>query len=67
MSHLGFAHAVAKALPEMRFTPAKIGTRNVRQLVQQPFEFSILSETRRVGVVDPAPIAVTIQVGRLVM
>jgi TonB family protein len=50
MSHLGFAQAVLKALPEMRYTPAKIGTQNVRQLVQVPFDFSIQSTTKRVVV-----------------
>lgn len=37
----GFVRAVRDALPYMRFIPAKIGTRHVRQLVQQSFAFRI--------------------------
>jgi TonB family protein len=37
----GFARAVREALPYMRFSPAKIGLRKVRQLVEQPFTFKI--------------------------
>src|SRR5581483_8749932 len=37
----GFARAVREALPYMRFSPAKIGTMKVRQLVEQPFTFRI--------------------------
>lgn len=37
----GFAQSVRDALPYMRFTPAKIGSTKVRQLVQQPFTFRI--------------------------
>jgi protein TonB len=37
----GFVRAVLDALPYMRFIPAKIGTRHVRQLVQQTFAFRI--------------------------
>lgn len=37
----GFAKAVRDALPYMRFSPAKIGTKKVRQLVEQPFTFRI--------------------------
>jgi TonB family protein len=36
-----FARAVRDALPYMRFSPAKIGTKKVRQLVEQPFTFKI--------------------------
>jgi periplasmic protein TonB len=36
-----FAEAVKVALPDMRFIPAMIGGRKVRQLVQQPFVFAI--------------------------
>lgn len=36
-----FAEAVKVALPDMRFIPAMVGERKVRQLVQQPFVFSI--------------------------
>jgi hypothetical protein len=36
-----FVSAVRDALPYMRFSPAKLGTRKVRQLVQQAFTFRI--------------------------
>lgn len=35
-----FAASVRAALPNMKFTPAEIGGRIVKQLVQQPFQFS---------------------------
>jgi protein TonB len=41
-SHDAFANAVKLALPRMRFFPAEIGNRKVRQLVQQPFSFAIV-------------------------
>jgi TonB family protein len=40
-SHDLFTIAVRNALPQMRFKPALVGDRAVRQLVQQPFTFSI--------------------------
>jgi protein TonB len=40
-SHALFEAAVRSALPSMRFLPAEIGGRKVRQLVQQPFVFSL--------------------------
>jgi TonB family protein len=45
-SHTEFAQAVRDALPAMRFTPAELHGQKVRQLVQQPFDFSIQFETR---------------------
>lgn len=36
-----FAASVRDVLPYMRFSPAKIGTHKVRQLVEQPFAFHI--------------------------
>jgi len=36
-----FTTAVRTALPNMKFNPAKVGGRTVKQLVQQPFTFSI--------------------------
>jgi len=36
-----FANAVRAAIPHMRFFPAKIGPRRVRQLVEQEFSFKI--------------------------
>jgi len=35
-----FVEAVKAALPEMRFIPAEVGGRKVKQLVQQPFSFA---------------------------
>ena len=40
-THDLFTKAVREALPQMRFNPAKVGGRTVRQLVQQPFSFSL--------------------------
>ena len=40
-SHQLFASAVRSALPQMRFEPALVGGKAVRQLVQQPFTFSL--------------------------
>jgi protein TonB len=41
-THELFAKAVKDALPRMRFIPAEIGDRKVKQLVQQPFSFAIV-------------------------
>jgi TonB family protein len=40
-THDLFTKSVRAALPQMRFEPAIVGGRAVRQLVQQPFSFSI--------------------------
>jgi periplasmic protein TonB len=40
-SHDLFVNAVKNALPQMKFIPAEVGGRKVKQLVQQPFTFSI--------------------------
>ncbi|MBI1810018.1 MAG: TonB family protein [Gemmatimonadetes bacterium] len=40
-SHELFASAVKNALPNMKFLPAEVGGRKVKQLVQQPFVFAI--------------------------
>jgi periplasmic protein TonB len=40
-SHDLFAQAVTNALPNMKFIPAEVGGRKVKQLVQQPFTFQI--------------------------
>ena len=40
-SHELFALAVKNALPGMRFLPAEVGGKKVKQLVQQPFVFAI--------------------------
>jgi len=39
--HALFEAAVRNALPRMRFLPAEIGGRKVKQLVQQPFSFTL--------------------------
>jgi protein TonB len=40
-SHDLFVAAVRQALPGMKFIPAEVGGRHVKQLVQQPFAFGI--------------------------
>ncbi|MEK7401630.1 MAG: energy transducer TonB [Gemmatimonadota bacterium] len=40
-SHDLFTNAVRSALGQMRFYPAEIGGRKVKQLVQQPFNFTL--------------------------
>lgn len=40
-THIDFVNAVRAALPFMRFYPAKVGTKKVRQLVEQEFSFKI--------------------------
>jgi len=40
-----FENAVRAVLPRMRFTPAKIGSMKVKQLVQQQFSFKITGDT----------------------
>lgn len=44
-THLEFADAVRAGLPAMRFNPAEIGGRRVKQLVQQPFTFSLRQDS----------------------
>jgi len=36
-----FTTSVKNALQRMRFLPAEVGGRKVKQLVQQPFQFSL--------------------------
>jgi len=40
-SHELFTQAVRQVLPRLRFAPAEVGGRKVKQLVQQPFVFSL--------------------------
>ncbi len=40
-SHDMFIQSVKNALPQMKFIPAEVGGKKVKQLVQQPFTFSI--------------------------
>jgi TonB family protein len=53
-SHAAFVQAVKDALPYMRFSPAKIGSMKVRQLVEQPFTFRITAPAPTT-VVAPKP------------
>ena len=39
-AHELFSSSVRRHLPSMRFIPAQVGSRKVRQLVQMPFTFS---------------------------
>jgi hypothetical protein len=48
-THPEFVKAVRDALPFMRFRPARIGDRPVRQLVQQPFFFQITTAAADTG------------------
>ncbi len=40
-SHPAFGQAVRNVLPRLRFTPARVGTRNVPQMVEIPFGFEL--------------------------
>jgi protein TonB len=40
-SHDLFTNSVRAVLPQMRFYPAEVGGRKVRQLVQMPFQFAL--------------------------
>jgi TonB family protein len=40
-SHDLFTNAVRQALPDMRFRPAQVGGKAVKQVVQMPFQFSL--------------------------
>lgn len=40
-THELFSAAVKQALPAMRFVPAEVGGRKVKQMVQQPFSFAL--------------------------
>lgn len=55
-THQLFTEAVRTALPGMRFVPAQVGGRRVRQLVQQPFTFAIAEPVHTLSprVVRPA-------------
>lgn len=53
-THAQFADAVRAVLPAMRFTPAIMASRKVKQLVQQPFLFRIVPPTQAVAKADSA-------------
>jgi periplasmic protein TonB len=40
-THDLFTDAVLKSLPNMRFQPAEVGGKKVKQLLQMPFEFNL--------------------------
>ena len=42
--HEAFAAAVRENMPSMRFYPARVGGRPVKQLVQMPFKFSLVRD-----------------------
>jgi TonB family protein len=44
--HEGFTTAVREALPDMRFFPAEVGGKKVKQLIQMPFSFSLVRGER---------------------
>jgi protein TonB len=41
-----FTTAVRDAIPALRFQPARVGGRAVRQLIEQPFTFALSKESR---------------------
>ncbi|HEU4786743.1 MAG TPA: TonB family protein [Gemmatimonadaceae bacterium] len=43
-THELFTEAVLKSLPNMRFSPAEVGGRKVKQLLQMPFEFNLTKQ-----------------------
>jgi TonB family protein len=52
-SHELFMNSVATALQDMRFTPALVGGRKVKQLVMQPFVFQIADSTNAASKLAP--------------
>ena len=52
-SHQLFVNSIVTALPDMRFTPALVGGKKVKQLVMQPFVFQIAGTTKAAS--KPAP------------
>jgi protein TonB len=44
-SHQLFLNSVVAALPDMRFAPAMVGGRKVKQLVMEPFVFQLAGST----------------------
>ena len=60
-THELFATAVREALPAMRFTPAQVGGRKVRQLVEAPFSFALVGSKATIAEVrgSVGPVVVT--------
>jgi TonB family protein len=48
-AHPMFAASVRSALPQMKFTPAQVGGRKVKQLMEMPFQFSLSKTNGVVG------------------
>ncbi|HEV8496315.1 MAG TPA: M56 family metallopeptidase [Gemmatimonadaceae bacterium] len=49
-SHELFMASVRETVPSLRFSPAEVGGRKVKQLVEMPFEFSLSREAEQPGV-----------------
>ena len=61
-THALFQQAVVDAVPSYRFSPALVGGRPVKQLVQQPFVFALAgarpgaeTSSSKIGIVRPTP------------
>lgn len=54
-THAGFAQAVRDALSTTQYVPARLGGRDVRQLVRAPYDFSIV--TSRNGQSNEPPVS----------
>jgi TonB family protein len=54
-THDLFTKSVRAALPDMHFTPAEIGGHKVKQMVQQPFTFSVSKEPTAGPITIPNP------------
>ena len=52
-THPEFAESVREALPDMRFHPAILRSRKVRQLVEQPFMFKIVAPVQQTTQAKP--------------
>jgi hypothetical protein len=53
-THPDFALAVRAAIPYMRFAPARLGSRKVRQLVEQEFSFRIQQSAATDSITKPS-------------
>lgn len=66
-THALFSQAIENAFPNMRFTPAEIDDRKVRQLVQQPFVFAIAGSGSSLELMKTRPMTDTTSVLKLNM
>jgi protein TonB len=53
-THDLFTASVMSALPNMRFYPASVGGKEVKQLIQMPFQFNLAKGTTN-GTPTPPP------------